>query len=162
MFRRLRAWWEREKHPYGSPGYNAASEILEPGYQAQLAQQKARAADRHQQEAAWFASLVELQNAGRVDEAAARAEADMKEGRASFVLEPMESIAMLYAREVDRLLALGDPAGAKRARDEASRHMSIWASWSTSGGEGTARSNAGARMEQELDAKLQQYNARTR
>jgi hypothetical protein len=133
-------------------------EILEPGHIARVATQNADAADRRRQEEVWFQALVKLQEAGRVDEAAAQAVADMEAQRLRFVLEPLESIAMLYAREVDRLLALDDVEGARRAESEAMRYMGAWASWSTSGGEGTARSRAGDRMQSELEARFQRHN----
>ena len=61
---------------------------------------------------------------------------------------------MLYAREVDRLVSLQDRDGAAAAAREAVRWMSIWASHSTSGGEGTARSRATAEFETQLRQKL--------
>jgi hypothetical protein len=154
MFRRLRAWWASQKCPYRSPEYNAAMDVLEPGYLARMAEEDARYEQRNRRERDWFDSLVALQQAGRVDDAAKQAEADMNGGRIDFVLEPMERIAHLYALDVDRLLALGDIGGARRASGEADRYMAIWASWSTSGGEGTARSRARDELRRELDARI--------
>ena len=161
VFRRLRAWWSTQSAPYRSPAYNAAMEALEPGYGARLASENADAEQRRRREDAWFESLVALQQAGRIEEAANQALADMNANKLGFVLDPLERVAMLYAREVDRLLALGDADGAAVAAREADRHMRVWASWSTSGGEGTARSGAADRMQQELHARLRAHNART-
>ena len=161
MFRRIRAWWATQKHPYGSPAYNAAMEVLEPGYLNRLAEENARVDVRRQREAAWFESLVALQQAGRIGEAAAQAEADMTAGRLDFVYDVPEWLAALYAKEVDRLLALGDAAAASRAAREAMRHMHVWASWSTSGGEGTARMAAASELQRSLGAKLASGNVRT-
>ena len=161
MFRRLRAWWATQKHPYSSPAYNAAMEVLEPGYLGRLAEENARVDERRRREAAWFVSLVALHQAGRIEEAAARAEADMTAGRLNFVYDVPECLAALYAKEVDRLLALGDAGAAVLAAREAMRHMHVWASWSTSGGEGTARMAAAGEMQRSLDARLASHNVRT-
>ena len=85
----------------------------------------------------------------------------MTAGRLNFVYDAPEWLAALYAREVDRLLALGDAAAASRAAWEAMRLMHVWASWSTSGGEGTARMAAAGEMQRSLDAKLAGRNVRT-
>src|SRR5688500_17636510 len=108
MLRRLRAWWATQKHPYRSPAYHAAMEALEPGYLDRLAAENARVDERRRREAAWFESVVSLQQAGRIEEAAAQAEADMTAGRLNFVYDVPEWLAALYAKEVDRLLGLGD------------------------------------------------------
>lgn len=124
-----------------------------PGFLEIQAAQRRDAEERRRREEAWWQDVVAMQDAGRVDEAAQQTEANLQElGR--FVLDPFERIAMLYAREVDRLLARRDRAGAERAAREAVRWMSIWASGSTSGGEGTARSRAMAEMDAELQRKL--------
>ena len=94
-----------------------------------------------------------MQEAGRVDEAVQQTLANVEELN-RFVIAPLERIGQLYAREVDRLLAVNDRAGAEAAAREAVRWMSIWASHSTSGGEGTARSRAMTEMEMELQQKL--------
>jgi hypothetical protein len=135
-------------------------EVLEPGYLDRLAREKARVDERREREAAWFDSLVALQQAGRIEEAASQAEADMNAGRLDFVYDPPEWLAALYAKEVDRLLAGGDGGGAVRAAREAMRQMEIWASWSTSGGEGTARMTAAGELQRSLDAKLARHNVR--
>jgi hypothetical protein len=159
MFRRLRAWWTTQSVRYRSPEYHAAMEVLTPGYSARVAKKNADAANRRRREEAWLAALVSLQEAGRIEDAVGQALADMNANRLAFVLDPLERIAMLYAREVDRLLALGEVDAAHRAAREAIRHMQMWASGSTSGGEGTARMAATGRMQQELDAKLQRGGA---
>jgi hypothetical protein len=125
------------------------------------AEQLHEADQRRQREQEWFDSLVQMQEAGQIEQAAKQALADMDADRLNFVLEPMERVAMLYAREVDRLLKSNDPDGARKAMHSALHYMGVWASWSTSGGEGTARSQAGEVMRTELESKLQQYNART-
>jgi len=124
-----------------------------PGFLAMQASARRDVEDRRRREAAWWQTVVAMQDAGRVDEAARQTEANAQE-LSRFVLDPFERIAMLYAREVDRLLTLHDRAGAAAAAREAIRWMSIWASGSTSGGEGTARSRATADLETELQQKL--------
>jgi len=124
-----------------------------PGFLAIQAAQRRDAEDRRRREDAWWQSVVALQTAGRIDEVAAETQANLEQ-LSRFVLDPFERIAMLYAREVDRLLALQDRPAAEAAAREAVRWMSIWASGSTSGGEGTARSRAMADMEAELRRKL--------
>ena len=124
-----------------------------PGYLSIQASAKRDAENRHRCEAVWWESLVAMQEAGRVEEAVLQIQANERE-LGKFVLDPLERIAMLYAREVDRLLALGDRSGAASAAREAGRWMSIWASHSTSGGEGTARSGAAAELEAQLRQKL--------
>jgi len=124
-----------------------------PGFLAIQAAQRRDAEDRHRREEAWWQSIVAMQAAGRVDEAVRETQANL-DPLSRFVLDPFERIAMLYAREVDRLLALHDRPAAEAAAREAVRWMSIWASHSTSGGEGTARSRAMAEMDAELQKKL--------
>ena len=124
-----------------------------PGFLAIQAAQRRNAEDRRRREEAWWQDAIALQTAGRIEEAVRETQANLEQ-LSRFVLDPFERIAMLYAREVDRLLALNDRAGAEVAAREAVRWMSIWASGSTSGGEGTARSRAMAEMEAELRRKL--------
>jgi hypothetical protein len=142
MFQQLREWLTTMKP---KPGKDFSAQRAKWADDARL---------RREREDEWWKAMTALQAAGRI----ANAEKLIVENMAEvsrFVLDPEERIATLHAREVDRLLALGDRAGAEAAAREASRWMSIWASHSTSGGEGTARSNAGARMEEELRQKLQ-------
>ncbi len=124
-----------------------------PGFLAMQAKTRRDTEDRRRREEAWWQEVLAMQAAGRVDEAAQLTQANAEElGR--FVLDLYERIAMLYAREVDRRLALHDRPGAEAAAREAVRWMSVWASGSTSGGEGTARSRAMADMDKELQRKL--------
>jgi hypothetical protein len=67
MFRRLRAWWTTQSARYRSPEYVAAMDVLTPGYAARVATENADVADRRRREEQWFESLVELQQAGRID-----------------------------------------------------------------------------------------------
>ena len=124
-----------------------------PGYLAIQESARRDPEGRRRREEAWWESVVAMQEAGRVEDAVRQTEANARE-LDRFVLDPFERIAMLYALEVDRLLALGDRPGAESAAREASRWMSIWASHSTSGGEGTARSRATAELKAQLGQKL--------
>lgn len=151
MFQRLRDWWTLHSAPANSPEYDQAMERRLPGFLTIQAGQRRDAADRWRREEVWWQSVVTMQAAGRVDEAVRETQANIEQ-LSRFVLDPFERIAMLYAREVDRHLALHDRPAAEAAAREAVRWMSIWASGSTSGGEGTARSRAMA----EMDAKLRQ------
>ena len=136
-----------------SPEYDQAMERRMPGFLRIQAAQRRDAEDRRRREDAWWQGIVAMVDAGRVEDAVRETQANMQE-LVRFVLDPDERIAMMYAREVERLLALKDRAGAELAAREAVRWMSIWASGSTSGGEGTARSRAMAEMDAELQRKL--------
>jgi len=153
MFQRLRDWWTLHSASAHSPEYDQAMERRMPGFLAIQAAQRRDAEDRRRREEAWWQSVVAMQAAGRMDEAVRETQANIDD-LSRFVLDPFERIAMLYAREVDRLLALHDRPAAEAAAREAVRWMSIWASGSTSGGEGTARSRAMAEMDAELQKKL--------
>jgi len=153
MFQRLRDWWILHSASAFSPEYAQAMERRMPGYLAIQASAKRDAEDRHRREAVWWESVVAMQEAGRVEEAVQQIQTNMQELN-QFVLDPLERLGMLYAREVDRLVSLQDRDGAAAAAREAVRWMSIWASHSTSGGEGTARSRATAELETQLRQKL--------
>jgi hypothetical protein len=153
MFQRLRDWWTLHSASAFSPEYAQAMERRMPGYLAIQASAKRDAEDRHRREAIWWESVVAMQEAGRIEEAVRQIQMNMQELN-RFVLDPLERIGMLYAREVDRLLSLQDRDSATAAAREAIRWMSIWASHSTSGGEGTARSRATAEFEAQLGQKL--------
>jgi hypothetical protein len=124
-----------------------------PGYLAIQESAKRDAEDRRRREAVWWESVVAMQEAGRIEEAVQQTHTNAQALNA-FVLDPLERIAMLYAREVDRLLSLHDHDGATAAARAAGLWMSIWTSHSTSGGEGTARSRATAELEARLRQKL--------
>ena len=152
MFQRIRDWWTLQSKSPHSPEYDAAMERQMRGFREIQRRQAADAEERRRREAAWWQSAVARQEAGRIEEVVREMEADA--GLGEFVVDPMERRATLYAREVDRLLARGDRAGAEAAASEAVRLMSIWASWSTSGGEGTARMSEMARMDEALKQRL--------
>ena len=156
MFQRLRDWWTLHSKSAHSPEYDAAMERRMPGFRAIQRQQAADAAERHRQQEAWWQSVVAIQESGRIREASEQTLANLN-AIDRFVRDPLEQLATLYAREVDRLLALNDRAGAAAAASEAVRLMSIWASWSTSGGEGTARMNEMTRMDEALQQRLAQH-----
>jgi hypothetical protein len=153
MFQWLRDWWTLNSKSAFSPEYEAAMERRMPGFGAR---QKKLAEDtkaRRRLDEQWWQSVCALQEAGEIERAAKETEANAAElGR--FVVEPFERIGMLYSREVERLLAKNDVEGAKLAAHKANWWMSVWASHSTSGGEGTARSNAAAEMQRDLARRL--------
>jgi hypothetical protein len=128
-------------------------EVLEPGYLAAKAEERRRLDERRRREGEWFNARL-APAGGAIEEAIRRAEADFASGVAPFVADPLEKYAQLYAREVDRLLAAGDVPGARRAGSEAVYYLQVWASHSTSGGEGTARSREAAEMEDALRRRI--------
>jgi hypothetical protein len=153
MFQRLRDWWTLHSASAQSPEYDQAMERRMPGYLAIQAAAKRDAEDRHRREAEWWRGVVAMQEAGRIEDVVQQIQSNLEELN-QFVLDPLERIGQLYAREVDRVLALNDRTAAEAAAREAVRWMSIWASGSTSGGEGTARSRAMGEMDRELQQKL--------
>src|SRR4051794_28229086 len=125
MLRWLRDWWTLQSKSAQSPEYDDAMERRMPGFKAIQRQQATDAAERHRREEAWWQSVVALQEAGRIEAVEAQVDADAGELN-KFVLDPTERLAMLYGREVDRLLALGDRVGATRAADHAISLMLRW------------------------------------
>jgi hypothetical protein len=155
MLQRLRDWWTIKTASPMSAAYDAALGRMRPGYAQQQARRERESQEWREREAAWWQRMLALQADGRV----ADAEAEIASPGAAmelsrFVLEPLERLANLYALDVERLLKLGDRAGAEAAARRADYWMGVWASHSTSGGEGTARSNEAARMAAELRGKL--------
>jgi hypothetical protein len=153
MFQRLRDWWTLKSKSAFSPEYDAAMERRMPGHGAIQKKFASDAKERRRQEEAWWQSVVAMQEAGEIEKAARETEANVSE-LSRFVLEPFERLGMLYSREADRLLLKKDLDGARGAAHKAVWWMSVWASHSTSGGEGTARSAEAARMEQDLAARI--------
>jgi hypothetical protein len=153
MLQWLRDWWTLKSRSAFSPEYEAAMERRVPGFGAIQKGFANSAKARRRLEEQWWQSVVALQEAGELERAAKATEANIAElGR--FVLEPFERLGLLYSREADRLLAKDDVEGARLAAHKANWWMSVWASHSTSGGEGTARSAAAAQMERDLARRI--------
>lgn len=153
MFQWLRDWWTLHTCSAFSSEYEAAMERRMPGFGAMQNKFANDATDRRRREEQWWRSVVALQEAGEIERAARETEANAAE-LSRFVLEPFERLGMLYAREADRLLAKNDSEDARAAARKAVWWMGVWASHSTSGGEGTARSAAGAEMQGDLERRL--------
>jgi hypothetical protein len=158
MFQRMRDWWTLQTKPEDSPQYEAVIERRSPGSTAARREARRRREEAWERERVWWESVVAMQEAGRVEEVETQTRANMHQ-ISSFVLEPLECLALLYGREVDRLLALGDVPAAHRAARQAMSLMQEWAAGSSSGGEGAARMTSLNRLEKELDAKLAAHPA---
>jgi hypothetical protein len=153
MLQWLRDWWTLKSKSAFSPEYEAAMERRMPGFGAIQKEFANDAKERRRLEKQWWQSVVALQEAGEVERAARETEAKVAELN-RFVLEPFERLGMLYSREVDRLLTTNDVENARLAARKAMWWMDVWASHSTSGGEGTARSAAAAEMQRDLAARV--------
>jgi hypothetical protein len=153
LLQRLRDWWTIQSKSAHSPEYDEAMERRMPGFRAIQAGFAQQAKDRRREEEAWWQGVVAMQEAGQIAEAEKHS-LDNMDALNRFVLDPFERLGLLWAREVDRLLALGDRPGAEAAASRASWWMSNWAAGSTSGGEGTARSNAARQLDDDLRRRL--------
>lgn len=92
----------------------------------------------------WIATSEQLERENRLEEAEALINASDRQN-------PLMSLAELYRKRYLRLGMSGDVAGAAEARRKASNWACFYASTSSSGGEGTARSREVAEFHRTLD-----------